>query len=278
MNKTFKRGAIIAASAATVLSLAVAAPSFAHENKARISSSSSESKSVHIHATVAATITGVPTTVTTAYSAAKGAKFVAYPLAADATALPATQPTTGGKPLKETGTTLTAGVLTGTVSFKLHAVGTTAKYAVYNAAGVGSFVVVTSDAAGVATATATPALTAVYVAPTAPAFGEGKSVKGDRGEHKGSYSIGGITATVKIPADGKTYALRITEIAENGVAVTSPVAKTGKIITASGTVTLRLGASDTYKIELVAADGTVASTVTVTVAADGTVASPIVLG
>ena len=278
MNKTFKRGAIIAASAATVLSLAVAAPSFAHENKARSSSSSSESKSVHIHATVAATITGVPTTVTTAYSAAKGAKFVAYPLAADATALPASQPTTGGKPLKVSGTTLTAGVLTGTVSFKLHAFSTTAKYAVYNAAGVGSFVVVTSDAAGVATATATPALTAAYVAPTAPALGEGKSVKGDRGEHNGTYAIGGITATVKIPADGKTYALRITEIAENGVAVTSPVAKTGKIITASGTVTLRLGASDTYKIELVATEGTVASTVTVTVAADGTVASPIVLG
>jgi hypothetical protein len=48
--------------------------------------------------------------------------------------------------------------------------------------------------------------------------------------------------------------------------------------TGAQTVKLPLGPSDTYKIELVAADGTVVSTVTVTVAADGSVTTPIVLG
>lgn len=142
-------------------------------------------KAAHIHATVAVTISGVPTTVTEAKYAARGAKFVAYALAADATALPATQPTTGGKPVKVEGTTLTAGVLTGTIKINAGIAGTTTKYAIYNAAGVGSFVTVTVDAAGVATATASTPLAAAYVAPTAPAYGEGKSVKGERGKHGG---------------------------------------------------------------------------------------------
>ena len=281
MNKNFKRGAIVAASAAAVLSLAVATPSFAKGHGPRggfstTAESNREAKVAHAHATVAATITAVPTTVTDAKLAARGAKFVAYKLAAYATAIPATQPTTGGKPVKVTGTSITAGVLNGTLSIDAGAASTTTKYAIYNAAGAGVFVTVATDAAGVATATASAALTAVYVAPTMPAHGTGKSVKGDRGSFSGSFK-GGVAATVTLPADGKTYSIRITETFEDGVAVATPTAKTGPVVTASGAITLPLGKGDTYKVELVAADGTVASTVTVVVAADGTVSTPVVL-
>lgn len=142
-------------------------------------------KAAHIHATVAVTVTGIPTTVTDANAASRGAKFVAYALAADATAIPATQPTTGGKPVKVEGTTLASGSLTGTLKIDAGLAGSTTKYAIYNAAGVGTLVTVTVDAAGVATATAATALTAAYVAPTAPAMGEGKGMKGERGKHGG---------------------------------------------------------------------------------------------
>jgi hypothetical protein len=57
------------------------------------------------------------------------------------------------------------------------------KLAVYNAAGVGAFVTVTTDSAGIATATTSAALTAAYAEQTRPAFGEGKGVKGDL-DHK----------------------------------------------------------------------------------------------
>ncbi|MEY4436742.1 MAG: hypothetical protein RL100_206 [Actinomycetota bacterium] len=181
MNKTLKRKAVIAAGTATVLALAAATPSFAHMRDG-MNDSSATTKFAHVHATIAGTVTAVPTTVTDVRDAARGAKFVAYKLDAAATELPATQPTTGGKPLKVMGTAITDGVLTGTLKLDAGANGTITKYAIYNAAGAGTLVTVTVDAAGVATATATNAITATYVAPTAPALGEGKSVKG---EHRG---------------------------------------------------------------------------------------------
>ena len=180
MNKTLKRKAAIAAGAATVLALAAATPSFAHMRDG-MNDSSATTKVAHAHATIAATITAVPTTITDVREAARGAKFVAYKLDAAATELPATQPTTGGKPVKVIGTSITDGVLTGTLKLDAGAASTTTKYAIYNAAGAGTLVTVTVDAAGVATANAATALTAVYAAPTMPALGEGKSVKSDRG-------------------------------------------------------------------------------------------------
>lgn len=184
MNKTLKRKAAIAAGAATVLALAAATPSFAHMRDG-MNDSSATTKIAHAHATVAATITAVPTTVTDVRDAARGAKFVAYKLDAAATELPETQPTTGGKPVKVMGTAITDGVLTGTLRLDAGAASTTTKYAIYNAAGAATLVTVTVDAAGVATATAATQITAAYVAPTTPAMGEGKGVKGERGEHKG---------------------------------------------------------------------------------------------
>ena len=186
MNKNFKRGAVLAASAATVLSLAVATPSFAHN---RVGSSSATSSTVarvaQTQATVAVTITDIPATVTEIGKITKGAKFVAYTLAADATAIPAVQPTTGGKPAKVVASVGADSKVSYAVQIKVPVTAATTKFAIYNAAGVGAFVTVTVDAAGVATATTSAALTTAYVEPTKPAYGEGKGVKGERGEHRG---------------------------------------------------------------------------------------------
>lgn len=192
-NKNFKRNVVAAAGVATVLSLALATPSFAHPSvKGSVAkadkSSTSAPRVAAAMATVSATITGVPTTVTDAHGAEHGARFVVYKLAADATAAPATQPTTGGHPIGIRGGTLTNGVLTGNLGLKGGAAGTTTKLAIYPTSG-GSpiFATVTVDSAGVATAVTSGALTATFDATLkAPAMGEGKSPKGDRGGRHGS--------------------------------------------------------------------------------------------
>ena len=289
-NKNFKRNAIAAAGVATVLSLALATPSFAHPSvkgsvaKAAKSSTSAPRVDAAM-ATVSATISGVPTTVTDAHAAEHGARFVVYKLAADATAAPATQPTTGGKPVGIRGGTLTNGVLTGNLGLKGGAAGTTTKLAIYpTSGGTAVFATVTVDAAGVATAVTSSALTATFDATLkAPAMGEGKGPKGDRGGRhgdKGDFGTRGVAATANVPADGKTYSIRITETFEDGVAVATPESKTGPALTGTGALSIKLplGKGDTYKVELVAADGTVIGTTTVVVAADGTVVTPITLG
>ena len=325
-NKNFKRNVVAAAGVATVLSLALATPSFAHPSvKGSVAKASKAAASAPrvaaAMATVSATITGVPTTVTDAHAAEHGARFVVYPLAADATSAPATQPTTGGHPIGIRGGTLTNGVLTGNLGLKGGAAGTTTKLAIYPTSGGSAiFATVTVDAAGVATAVTSGALTATFDATLKePALGEGKSPKGDRSSRHGQGPKGdrgsenrgagdrapgamddrgagdrgsenrgagdrapraGVAATANVPADGKTYSIRITETFEDGVAVTTPEAKTGPALTGSGALAIKLplGKGDTYKVELVAADGTVIGTTTVVVAADGTVATPITLG
>ncbi|MDE2387048.1 MAG: hypothetical protein KGL77_05075 [Actinomycetales bacterium] len=307
MKKAFKRNAIAAAGAATILSLVMASPSLAHSNKgqtaagATTGTSQSQPFKQGTFGQLAATVTGVPSTVTDARGASRGAYFTVYVLDAAATAVPATQPTTGGIRLDIRGGTLANATLSGNIPLKGGAASSTTKYAIYpSTGGAAIFATVTVDANSVATVTSSAALTATYDATTAasaPAFGpggkggrgdmdgdRGKGPKGDKGKGpKGQPGLGapaGISASVTVPADGKTYSIKVTETAEKGVAVTNPVARPAMPVTGTGaqTVKLPLGPSDTYKIELVAADGTVVSTVTVTVAADGTVTTPIVLG
>lgn len=294
MKKNLKRNMIAAAGAATVLSLVFASPSLAHGGKGKNAGTStgttqSQIKSTFASAKLAATVTGIPTTATTAQAASLGAYFTVYVLDAAATAVPATQPTTGGKRVHLHNGTLASATLTGDVALRAGAASTTTNYAIYpSTGGAAIFATVTVDAAGVATVTSSAALTATYDAATAaaaPAVGLGKG-KGKGGEGrgpKGQPGLGaaaGISATVNVPADGKTYKVVVTETAEAGVAVATPVARPGIAVTGTGAITVKLGLgkSDTYKIELVASDGTVVSTVTVTVAADGTVTTPIVLG
>lgn len=177
-----KRSAIIAASAATIFSMTLVTPSFAATTT---TTTSTETKAAHLHASVAVSITDIPSTVTNVSQIVRGAKFVAYKLAADATALPVAQPTTGGKPVKVEANVSATSVVSYSLKFDAPATAGTALFAVYNAAGVGTLVTVTTDAAGVATATSATAITAAYAAPTAPALGEGKGVKGDRGMRHG---------------------------------------------------------------------------------------------
>lgn len=180
-----KRSTVIAASAATIFAMAIATPSFAATSESNSTSTSSEFKAAHLHASVAVSITDIPSTVTKVGQIVRGAKFVAYKLAADATSIPVTQPTTGGKPVKVEANVNSSNVVSYSLEFPAPATAGTVKLAVYNAAGVGTLVTVTTDSAGVATATSATALTATYVAPTAPAMGEGKGMKGDRGEGHG---------------------------------------------------------------------------------------------
>ncbi len=298
MKKNLKRNLVAAAGAATVLSLAFASPSLAHSKSQTSTTSTSTTKAAHADkmgafGKLAATVTGVPTTVTDARSASRGAYFTVYTLDAAATAVPTTQPTTGGIRLEVRGGTLATATLTGDIPLKAGAASTTTNYAIYpSTGGTAVFATVTVDAAGVATVTSSAALTATYdatIAAAAPVAGPGKGEgkmgdgrgrgKGPKGQKDGVAKTG-VSATVTVPADGKTYSIKVTETAEKGVAVATPVARPAIALTGTGAqnVKLGLGASDTYKIELVAADGTVVSTVTVTVAADGTVATPIVLG
>lgn len=187
MTKNFKRGAVFAASAAAVLSMTVATPSFATGLKVAAIDGTSTSQVervapvAHTHASLDVTITAIPSTVTKVGQIVRGAKFVAYKLAADATALPAAQPTTAGKPAKVDAIVGTDNVVRYVLELDAPLTAGSVKFAVYNAAGVGAFVTVTTDAAGVATATTSAALTTAYAEPTKPALGEGKSVKGDRG-------------------------------------------------------------------------------------------------
>ncbi len=305
--KNIKRKAFAAVGVAAAVSLAIATPSLALNNAKNgkapnAASSNSASKVSGSVATVAATVTAVPSTITDAHQAGHGGEFKVYLLDAAATSAPATAPATGAKLMHVKADTLTGGTATGNLMLRGGAASTTTKYAVYPAAGgAGVLVTVIVDAAGVATATSSAPLTVAYATPTAPVAGEGKGKgrgphgdgRGERGERggRGGESRGGfdgqrpgqaapISATVNVPSDGKTYTIRITETVDDGVAVTNPVARPGLPVTGTGAqkVNLRLGATDSYKIELVAADGTVAGTVTVTVAADGTVATPIVLG
>ena len=180
-----KRSTIIVASAATIFSMALAAPSFAATPDSNSTSTSTEFKAAHLHASVAVSITDIPATITKVGQIVRGAKFVAFKLADDATAIPATQPTTGGKPVRVEANVNSSNLVSYSLEFPAPATAGAVKLAVYNAAGVGTLVTVTTDSAGVATATSESALTAAYVAPTAPAMGEGKGMKAERGEGHG---------------------------------------------------------------------------------------------
>jgi hypothetical protein len=200
MTKNFKRGAVFAASAAAVLSLTVATPSFAHDMKGprgpQSSSSNSQPERVapvaHIHAELPVTVTAIPSTVSKVGQIVRGAQFVAYKLADDATAIPATKPTTGGKPSKVVANVGTDGKISYALEIDAPKTASTVKLAVYNAAGVGAFVTVTTDAAGAATATTSAALTAAYAEPTKPAPGEGKGKHGMKNDDRKKMGRGPI--------------------------------------------------------------------------------------
>ena len=189
----------IAAAATLLASAAVASlPAAAHDNGA--SSSTSTEKADHAHATVSATITGIPSTVTSSHQASHGAYFTVYQLSASATTVPATEPTSGGKRIglrPERGATepaITRSTLTSTL--RLHAASTgISKYALYPSDGSAAILVAVSVSdAGVATVTSSRPLTVAYSATVAaehPVRGHDGAGKRDGGRGHGDEGRGG---------------------------------------------------------------------------------------
>ena len=202
-NKTVKVTAI-AAGAVLLAGTAFAAPSFAHSKNSSVKTAASSSTSApnwtaksgdaqdgfkrglpadRVESKVAATITGVPTTVTDLEVAEHSALFMAYEFTGTA---PTTQPTTGGHPARFEATALANGTVTGTLGFLSPKTAGTYKVAVYtsSADATADLVTIVVDSAGVATATAATPLTAAYDANAkAPAFGKGpKGPKGEKGK------------------------------------------------------------------------------------------------
>jgi hypothetical protein len=202
-NKTLKVTAI-AAGAVLLAGTAFAAPSFAHSKNSSVKTAASSSTSAptwtaksgdaqdgfkrglpadRVESKVAATITGVPTTVTDLEVAEHSALFMAYEFTGTA---PTAQPTTGGHPARFEATALANGTVTGTLGFLSPKTAGTYKVAVYtsSADATADLVTIVVDSAGVATATAATPLTAAYDANAkAPAFGKGpKGPKGEKGK------------------------------------------------------------------------------------------------
>ncbi len=167
-----------------------------------------------VQASVAATVTGVPATVTDAEVAEHGAAFIAYDFTGTA---PTTQPTTGGHPVHFEATTLANGVATGTIDLFASKTAGTYTEAVYSSKTDANPVIVTIvvDSAGKATATASGSLISAYNATLkAPAFGgpnggpgfgfgpNGFGPRGGHGDHDGDSPKGGSGWTA--PTSGST--------------------------------------------------------------------------
>ncbi len=200
-----KTNSKIAIAAATTL-LAGAAiaslPAAAQDNAASSSTSSAVERPDHdhAHATVSATITGIPATVTSSHEASHGAYFTVYKLSASATAVPASEPTTGGKrigvrPDRGAADPVISGTsLTATLGFPADVVGIS-KYALYPSDGTAAILVtVNVSDAGVATVTSSRPLTVAYSATVAaehPVRGHDGAGKRDGGKGFGGEGRGG---------------------------------------------------------------------------------------
>ena len=209
-NKTLKVTAI-AAGAVLLAGTAFAAPSFAHSKNSSVKTAASSSTSAptwtaksgdaqdgfkrglpadRVESKVAATITGVPTTVTDLEVGEHSALFMAYEFTGTA---PTAQPTTGGHPARFEATALANGTVTGTLGFLSPKTAGTYNVAVYTSStdATPDLVTITVDSAGKATATSATALTAAYDATAAakgprfggPGVGPGKDGKGPKGDH-----------------------------------------------------------------------------------------------
>ncbi len=214
-KKTLKLTAI-AAGAVVLAGAAFASPSFASAKHTSVKAASSSSTGTtgtaptwggksgdavdgkfkrglpadRVESTVAATITGVPSTVTDLEVAEHSALFFAYEYTGTA---PTTQPTTGGHPARFEATALSNGTVTGTLGFLSPKTAGTYNVAVYTSStdATADLVTIVVDSAGKATATSATALTATYDATAAakgpgfggPGFGPGKDGKGPKGDH-----------------------------------------------------------------------------------------------
>lgn len=189
----------IAAAAALLAGVGIASlPAAAHDRAGTTGSESSRhSQQDHAHATVSATITGIPSTVTSSHQASHGAYFTVYQLSASATAVPSTEPTTGGKRIgvrPDRGATepvITGTTLTSTLGFPADVAGTS-KYALYPSDGTAAILVtVNVSDTGAATVTSSKPLTVAYSATVAAEHPVGPRDEAGHGKRDGHKGKGG---------------------------------------------------------------------------------------
>ncbi|MDP4756622.1 MAG: hypothetical protein NWR78_05700 [Aquiluna sp.] len=194
--------AATAVSAVLVGGLAFAAPGLAHGIGDRDRDSRSESQhsegAEHSRVTLESSITQIPSEVTELRDAVRGAHFKAYML--DSAVLPVSEPAEGGRFVgirperAEDGTMvlpeISDGSLTANLGLKAGATEGISYYALYPSDGSEpTLVTITVDAAGIATASASKALTVSYdaeVAAAAPEMGP----RGKRGGHGEGHGKG----------------------------------------------------------------------------------------
>ncbi len=201
MKKT--TGAAIALAAAiTAGGVAMAIPSQAASTSSATVGNQQHERGDHSHATISATITGIPSTVTSSRAVSMGAYFSAYVLADGATA-PATAPSDSHRVHLGLGrghddTAVSGSTLTQTLRLPAGEVGSTTRVALYPSDGSApAIVTITVDDAGVATVTSSKPLTVAYSSTVAaetkanmPAHKAGKGEGRGHG-HEGKGKRGG---------------------------------------------------------------------------------------
>ena len=205
--------AIAATTGLAVGALTFALPSLAHDpqgpnnSKPKIEGgmhgdrpNASQVRKEHSSATLSATITGIPADVTELREAVKGANYEIFRLEAGVSEVPTTKPTTGShvigvRPVLDANLDLiipgiTAGTVTGNLVFKASPIEGVEVFALYPSdESAPILVTVTTDASGVATASASQALSLNYDADDAASI-EPRGKKLGKAEHKGMRNHG----------------------------------------------------------------------------------------
>ncbi|MFM1950785.1 MAG: hypothetical protein RL418_472 [Actinomycetota bacterium] len=206
--KTTTKIAATAAAALIAGAAFYAIPASAHGRTGSTVGSSTSATQSCSHATLSATITGIPSSVTSSHIASHGGYFTAYVLDDSASAVPSTEPTTGGKriglkPVRNADGSVTSEIsgttLTGVLGFHADSDGTT-KLALYPSDGsTAVLVTVTTATDGTVSAVSSAPLTVAYsasVAAEAPTKQMGKGGKHGKGRSGGkikNFSSEGVT-------------------------------------------------------------------------------------
>ncbi|MEY4994954.1 MAG: hypothetical protein RLZ65_803 [Actinomycetota bacterium] len=199
--KNTTTAAIALAAAITAGGLAMAIPSQAASSESAAAGSYQQERGDHSHATISATVTGIPSTVTNSFEVGLGAYFSVYELA-DGQSAPAVAPTESRRVHvgmgRGHGDQVAVSSATLTSDLRLPGVdnSTTKRFAFYPSDGSApSVVTIAVDANGVAKVTTSKPLTVAYSATVAadsklnqPEHGKGRGHGDERG-HRG----GGVT-------------------------------------------------------------------------------------
>ena len=164
--------AIALAAAITAGGLAMAIPSQAASTSSPSVGNHQHERGDHTHATISATVTGIPSTVTDSHQVAMGAYFRAYVLA-EGESVPATAPSSSrpihvGMRGHHDDVAVSGSTLTSDLRLPGGTPGTTTKVALYPSDGTSVITVtIAVDSNGVATVTSSKPLTVAYSATVA---------------------------------------------------------------------------------------------------------------